>query len=150
MAAITMRDVHNAFGNVHVIKGIDLDIKNKDFIVFVGPSGCGKGSDKPSDAKIKGKAIAVEHLGGEIDAYLDRGGVEPWCSKPTATPGSARAKSFPSASAPRPATSSTKMARPSNVPIPPEPREMSQRQRPPQGKGGRGSDSQGRMDQQEV
>ena len=42
MAAITMRDVHKAFGNVHVIKGIDLDIRNKDFIVFVGPSGCGK------------------------------------------------------------------------------------------------------------
>ena len=42
MAAITMRDVHKAFGAVHVIKGIDLDIQNKDFIVFVGPSGCGK------------------------------------------------------------------------------------------------------------
>ncbi|MGI9507952.1 MAG: ABC transporter ATP-binding protein [Geminicoccaceae bacterium] len=42
MAAITMRDVHKTFGNVHVIKGIDLDIQNKDFIVFVGPSGCGK------------------------------------------------------------------------------------------------------------
>ena len=42
MAAITMRDVHKAFGSVHVIKGIDLDIQNKDFIVFVGPSGCGK------------------------------------------------------------------------------------------------------------
>jgi len=42
MAAITMRDVHKAFGNVHVIKGIDLDIRNKEFIVFVGPSGCGK------------------------------------------------------------------------------------------------------------
>ncbi|MGI9488147.1 MAG: ABC transporter ATP-binding protein, partial [Geminicoccaceae bacterium] len=42
MAAITMRDMHKAFGNVHVIKGIDLDIRNKDFIVFVGPSGCGK------------------------------------------------------------------------------------------------------------
>lgn len=40
MAAITMRNVHKAFGNVHVIKGIDLDIRNKDFIVFVGPSGC--------------------------------------------------------------------------------------------------------------
>ncbi len=42
MAAITMRDVHKAFGNVHVINGIDLDIQDKDFIVFVGPSGCGK------------------------------------------------------------------------------------------------------------
>jgi multiple sugar transport system ATP-binding protein len=42
MATITMRGVHKTFGEVHVIKGIDLDIQNKDFIVFVGPSGCGK------------------------------------------------------------------------------------------------------------
>ncbi|MEZ5931920.1 MAG: sn-glycerol-3-phosphate ABC transporter ATP-binding protein UgpC [Alphaproteobacteria bacterium] len=42
MAAITMRDVHKSFGNVHVIKGVDLNILNKEFIVFVGPSGCGK------------------------------------------------------------------------------------------------------------
>ena len=37
----------------------------------------GQASDKPSDAEIKGKAIAVEHLGGETYAYLDRGGSEP-------------------------------------------------------------------------
>ena len=42
MAAITMRDVHKTFGAVHVIKGIDLDIQNRDFIGFDGPSGCGK------------------------------------------------------------------------------------------------------------
>jgi ABC-type sugar transport system ATPase subunit len=29
------------------------------------------------DTEIKGKAIAVEHLGGETYAYLDRGGSEP-------------------------------------------------------------------------
>jgi multiple sugar transport system ATP-binding protein len=42
MATITMRDVHKSFGNVRVIKGVDLHIDNKEFIVFVGPSGCGK------------------------------------------------------------------------------------------------------------
>jgi multiple sugar transport system ATP-binding protein len=42
MAAITMRQVHKSFGQAKVIKGVDLDIKDKEFVVFVGPSGCGK------------------------------------------------------------------------------------------------------------
>jgi multiple sugar transport system ATP-binding protein len=42
MANITMRHVRKSFGPVDVIKGIDLDIKDKEFVVFVGPSGCGK------------------------------------------------------------------------------------------------------------
>ena len=37
-----------------------------------GGIGGGKG-----DAEVKGRAIAVEHLGGETYAYLDRGGAEP-------------------------------------------------------------------------
>ena len=42
MADITMRHVKKSFGHVDVIKGVDLDIRNKEFVVFVGPSGCGK------------------------------------------------------------------------------------------------------------
>jgi multiple sugar transport system ATP-binding protein len=42
MADITMRHVRKSFGPVDVIKGVDLDIKDKEFVVFVGPSGCGK------------------------------------------------------------------------------------------------------------
>jgi multiple sugar transport system ATP-binding protein len=37
-----MRHVKKSFGHVDVIKGVDLDIRNKEFVVFVGPSGCGK------------------------------------------------------------------------------------------------------------
>ncbi|MDD9909066.1 MAG: sn-glycerol-3-phosphate ABC transporter ATP-binding protein UgpC [Ahrensia sp.] len=42
MASVTLTNVKKSFGDVHVIKGIDLDIEDGDFIVFVGPSGCGK------------------------------------------------------------------------------------------------------------
>jgi multiple sugar transport system ATP-binding protein len=42
MAAIKMRNVHKRFGGTHVIKGVDLDIEDGEFCVFVGPSGCGK------------------------------------------------------------------------------------------------------------
>jgi NitT/TauT family transport system ATP-binding protein len=29
-------------GPVHALKGVDLDIKQGDFVSFIGPSGCGK------------------------------------------------------------------------------------------------------------
>ncbi len=42
MARVELRGVRKSYGPVDVIKGIDLDIQQGDFCVFVGPSGCGK------------------------------------------------------------------------------------------------------------
>jgi multiple sugar transport system ATP-binding protein len=42
MGSITLNSVEKWFGDVQVIKGIDLDIAEGEFIIFVGPSGCGK------------------------------------------------------------------------------------------------------------
>ena len=42
MARVELRGVRKAFGDIEVIKGVNLDIQHGDFCVFVGPSGCGK------------------------------------------------------------------------------------------------------------
>lgn len=42
MSGVTMNKVIKKYGDVQVIHGIDLDIADGEFCVFVGPSGCGK------------------------------------------------------------------------------------------------------------
>jgi len=42
MGAIRLEGVEKWFGDLQVIKGVDLDIEDGAFVIFVGPSGCGK------------------------------------------------------------------------------------------------------------
>ena len=42
MGSIKLNAVEKWYGEVQVIKGVDLEIEDGEFIVFVGPSGCGK------------------------------------------------------------------------------------------------------------
>ena len=42
MTALTLNNVCKSFGQVEVLKNIDLTVEENEFVVFVGPSGCGK------------------------------------------------------------------------------------------------------------
>jgi multiple sugar transport system ATP-binding protein len=42
MASINLKNVSKSFGDVQVVKNLDLTIQNGQFTVLVGPSGCGK------------------------------------------------------------------------------------------------------------
>ena len=42
MARITLSDLRKSYGPQEVIHGVSIDIADGEFIVIVGPSGCGK------------------------------------------------------------------------------------------------------------
>jgi multiple sugar transport system ATP-binding protein len=60
MASVEIRAVRKSFGTVDVIHGIDIDIRDEEFVVLVGPSGCGKST-------LLRMIAGLEHItGGEI------------------------------------------------------------------------------------
>ncbi|CAN7667210.1 ABC transporter ATP-binding protein [Devosia sp. Root413D1] len=42
MARVSLDGIRKVYGSTEVIKGVDIDIADGEFCVFVGPSGCGK------------------------------------------------------------------------------------------------------------
>ena len=42
MADVQLKNVYKSFGDTEVLHGVDLEVSDNEFAVFVGPSGCGK------------------------------------------------------------------------------------------------------------
>jgi multiple sugar transport system ATP-binding protein len=42
MASVNLSNISKSYGDTKIIEGLDLDIKDNEFLVLVGPSGCGK------------------------------------------------------------------------------------------------------------
>ena len=39
---LSIKDLHKSFGELQILRGIDLDVKKGEVVVLLGPSGCGK------------------------------------------------------------------------------------------------------------
>ena len=60
MGQVIARKLRKEFGDVAAVDGVDLEIRDGEFVVFLGPSGCGKttmlrmiaGLETPSSGEI--------------------------------------------------------------------------------------------------
>jgi multiple sugar transport system ATP-binding protein len=42
MARVVIRNLNKMYNEIHAVKGVNLEIRDREFVVLVGPSGCGK------------------------------------------------------------------------------------------------------------
>ncbi|MEM6306927.1 MAG: sn-glycerol-3-phosphate ABC transporter ATP-binding protein UgpC [Pseudomonadota bacterium] len=63
MSGVTLQNVVKKYGDVQVIHGVDLDIKDGEFCVFVGPSGCGKSTLLRMVAGLEDTTGGAIHIG---------------------------------------------------------------------------------------
>jgi len=67
MAAVELRRVEKSYDGKHaVIHGIDLEVRQGEFVVFVGPSGCGKSTLLRMIAGLESISGGEVRIGGEV------------------------------------------------------------------------------------
>ena len=66
MADVKVKALQKRFGEVHAVRGIDLDIKDGEFAVLVGPSGCGKSTLLRMIAGLETIDSGTIEVGGEV------------------------------------------------------------------------------------
>ncbi|HQY42988.1 MAG TPA: ABC transporter ATP-binding protein [Paracoccaceae bacterium] len=64
MTALSLENIHKSFGQVDVLKDINLTVEPGEFIVFVGPSGCGKSTLLRTIAGLEDATSGTIRIGG--------------------------------------------------------------------------------------
>ncbi len=71
MSGVTLNKVIKRYGDVQVIHGIDLQIEDGEFCVFVGPSGCGKSTLLRMVAGLEETTEGSMHIGDRDVTRMD-------------------------------------------------------------------------------
>ena len=74
---IQIRNLHKSFGNLEVIKGIDLHIRKGEVVCIIGPSGSGKSTVLRCINRLEEATSGQIILDGNDPA--DPGPSRPWC-----------------------------------------------------------------------
>ncbi|SHN20840.1 ABC transporter ATP-binding protein, partial [Rhizobacter sp. OV335] len=66
MADLQLKSLRKAFDEVVILHGIDLEVRDGEFLVFVGPSGCGKSTLLRCIAGLEDITSGELYIGGEL------------------------------------------------------------------------------------
>jgi multiple sugar transport system ATP-binding protein len=66
VADVRLAGVGKAYGDVKILRGIDLEIRDGEFMVFVGPSGCGKSTLLRTIAGLEDITEGTLTIGGKV------------------------------------------------------------------------------------
>jgi multiple sugar transport system ATP-binding protein len=70
MADLKITALHKYYGQVHAVRGVDLEIPAGEFTVLVGPSGCGKSTLLRTIAGLEDADKGTIEIGGEVVNHL--------------------------------------------------------------------------------
>ena len=60
MPALRVRGLEKRYGDVEVLRGIDLDAERGEFLALLGPSGCGKTTTLRVDRRVRAAPCRVD------------------------------------------------------------------------------------------
>lgn len=75
------KGIHKSFGELSILKGVDLEVKTREIVAIVGPSGAGKSTflqilgtlDRPDSGEISLNDLQIHQLSAkQLDAFRNR------------------------------------------------------------------------------
>ncbi len=84
MGSLQLKTIRKAFGSHEVLKGIDLDVKDGEFVIFVGPSAAeSRRFCALSPALRTRRRAAFKSTVVESAMWRRPSAASPWCFSPT-------------------------------------------------------------------
>src|SRR6478609_6151837 len=75
MSIVSAKAIHKHFGTLHVLKGVDLDVSERELVFIIGPSGSGKSTllrcinrlEEPSGGSVHFDGLEVTSRATELN-----------------------------------------------------------------------------------